>query len=58
MKHLDESREAIKAKRRRLAHSDAGDHISNANLHYSMQLDRHFGKYTADLKEALERGSA
>lgn len=45
--------------RRRPFDADADiDYINERNKRYNELLDRHYGKYTAEIKQNLERGTA
>ncbi len=45
--------------RRRAFDPDADiDYINERNKRYNELLDRHYGKYTAEIKQNLERGTA
>jgi len=57
LKKRDEGRK--KWHRRRAAKDDAGGpHISEANRRFNERLERKMSKYTVEIKQALERGSA
>lgn len=45
-------------RRRAVGEDSGGPHISESNRRFNDRLDRHMGKYTVDIKQALERGSA
>ncbi|VDN37613.1 unnamed protein product [Dibothriocephalus latus] len=45
--------------RRRAFDNDADiDYINERNKRYNELLERHYGKYTAEIKQNLERGTA
>lgn len=57
---LDEIQKRRLQKRKRLQEWDDADphHISEGNRLFNKRVDQHFGKYTAGIKAALERGTA
>lgn len=59
--HMHACRERSRADySRRRAHRDSKDvdSINDRNAHFNKKIDRAFGKYTAETKANLERGTA
>eukprot|EP00193_Tetraselmis_chui_P012355 CAMPEP_0177780506 /NCGR_PEP_ID=MMETSP0491_2-20121128/17243_1 /TAXON_ID=63592 /ORGANISM="Tetraselmis chuii, Strain PLY429" /LENGTH=425 /DNA_ID=CAMNT_0019300289 /DNA_START=49 /DNA_END=1327 /DNA_ORIENTATION=- len=57
---LNERRERLASSSRRRVHRDDKDvdSINDRNAHYNKKIERAFGKYTAEIKNNLERGTA
>lgn len=57
LKERDEKRKAFS--RRRKFHEDKDiDSINDRNEHFNKKVERAFGKYTLEIKNNLERGTA
>ena len=44
--------------RRRAVNEAQGDHINDANRRFNARIERQLGKYSIDIKQSLERGTA
>ncbi len=58
-RHISEREEARdKFSRRRMAVDTAVDHINDRNAHFNKKIKRSFDKYTVEIRQNLERGTA
>jgi len=60
VKDLEAQIEKKKSFRRRRAHDDSKDidYINESNARHNQRLEKFYGKYTTEIKQNLERGTA
>ena len=60
VEELEERRTKSKQFSRRRQHQDSGDvnYINERNQHFNKKISRAFDKYTVEIRQNLERGTA